>query len=257
MKKYFIYSVLMFSSLLIHTGQTRAQDNGQKKLHIVIEQNGKKTIDTTLLFNKSATEEEIQGVIATLTGEDIHACPNHKNITVHCDTTMHKCKHTSDTELDSLLIISGKPCMHMHSDSCRHSSCKGETAAIHTEKVIMNEESEGKSNVEVTYLHISPGDEPLVIEEDGDYIIIKKGEGSGEKCIKVITKEGNEDTLKTEKVKIIRITETEDMDMNKPCEGNKVVEKKITVTTEGGDKAVKSTIKESPAKTEKSQKKSK
>ncbi len=125
---------------------------------------------------------------------------------------------------------------------------------MHRKEVEIRGGSAEDSDIKVIILHNSPGQEPIVVEDDGDVIIIRKGHGQGTKCLKEIH-EMEADSLPCKKTKEIKIIEISDENADGPeWVEKKVIEKKVIITEEG-EKAEKTIIMESPEKTKKADKK--
>jgi hypothetical protein len=249
MKKILSTSLWLLLFILIPFVSASAQEKGQKKVHVVIEENGTVVTDTSMIFAGNVSEEEIEATISGITGEKSHPCHVHMQPAKHCDTVMYKCKHTQKGELDSLLEATGQPSALTPADTCRHArtSCMN-----HTERVGAGQEPRRHIEKEVIRVGEPEDNESVIIEDNGD-IIIRKGNVPG-KCIKVIV-ESDGDTAACEKVKEVRILRSGGEEMARPEEhGEKRIEKKIIITEEG-TKAEKATIHESPANTEKKSKK--
>jgi hydroxymethylpyrimidine pyrophosphatase-like HAD family hydrolase len=131
MKKLFYSSMLAVSLCMILMIPVRAQEQGQKKMHVVIEENGTVITDTSIIFSNDVPEEEIQAIVSGITGEKGHPCEAHNQPAMHCDTVVYKCRQMQKNELDSLLEVSGKPYTYTPSDTCRHAHASCEN---HTEK---------------------------------------------------------------------------------------------------------------------------
>lgn len=247
MKKIFFSFLLCVLFCMILMIPAQAQDEGQKKVHVVIEENGIVTTDTSVFFCKDASGKEIQAAISCITGMQEYPCKMHA---MHRDTLGHPCKHMQKSELDTLLEVSGKPFVYKHGDSCRHSH---DTCLAHTGKAMAGQGPCKHAEKEIIRMSEPAGEETVIIEDNGD-IIIRKGQVQEGKCIRIII-ESDTDTIVNEKVKEIRIIEIRDdeKDEQEGC-GEKTVEKKIIITEEG-DKVEKTIIMESPAETEKKAKK--
>jgi len=246
MKKIFFSCMLSVSLFMILVIPVNAQDKTQKKMHMVIEENGKLITDTSVIFDKGVSEEDIQAAISVITREKGHPCHAHNQPAMHRDTLVYKCRHMQKSELDTLLEVSGKTFAFIPADSCRHPHGP---CPKHTEKVGAGKESSKHMEKEIIWMGNTSGKEFVVIEENGD-IIIRKGHIPGEKCIRVIV-ESDGDTVVRGKTKEIMILETSDegMDLPEGCE-KKTVEKKVIITEEG-NKTEKIIIQESPADAEK------
>jgi hypothetical protein len=243
-------TVVFFMIFLI---PANAQDKGQKKMHVVIEENGIVVTDTSVFFDKDVSEQDIAAAISGITGENNHPCQAQNQPPRHCDTVVYKCKHMQKSEIDSLLEVSGKTFTYTQTDTCRHAEGSHGPGMNHTEKVAAGQEPCRPVEKEIIRMGDPGENETVIIEEDGD-IIIRNGNRPGEKCIKVIVESDGDTAVGGEKQEI-RIIKTHDKEMTSPegCE-KKVIEKKIIVTEEG-DKAEKTIILESPAETEKKSKK--
>jgi hypothetical protein len=145
MKLHFLPSVAAASLLMMLPMGANAQEKQQKKLHIVIEENGTVTKDTSVTFDKSLSEKEVQEIISGITGETPYPCPAHKYHVMHGDTMVNKCGHMKKGELDSLLEASGHSFKYPDTDSCRHGQ----------EKKCLKEISEGE-RAEKTIITESP-----------------------------------------------------------------------------------------------------
>jgi hypothetical protein len=187
MKLHFLPSIAAASLIMLLPVGANAQEKQQKKLHIVIEENGTVTKDTSVTFDKSLSENEVQEIISDITGETPHPCPAHKYHVMHGDTMVNKCGHMKKGELDSLLEASGHSYKHPDTDSCGHSTAKAGSQIVWTEKAEIEEGSKGDSDVKVIIVHGSPGEESVIVEEDGDVVIINKGHGQEKKCLKEIS----------------------------------------------------------------------
>jgi len=231
MKKLFFSCMLSVSLFMILMIPANAQEKGQKKMHVVVEENGRVITDTTVIFGSDVPEEEIQATISGITGEKGHPCPVHHQPAVHCDTMVYKCRHGQKSELDTLLEVSGKPFTYAPSDTCRHAYVPCEK---HTEKAEAGQKPCQHMHKEIIRMGEHGGKETVIIEDNGD-IIIHKGQIPGDKCIKVIV-ESDGDTAVSEKIKEVRIIKTsgDDKDMPEGC-AKKIVEKKVIITTGAGD----------------------
>jgi len=216
MKHKFLFSVVTVLSWVILMAGVKAQETQQKRMHITIEENGKISKDTSVTIDKSMSEKEVQAIISGITGEIPHPCPAHQQRAMQGDSTAGKCMHRKEVEI------------------------RGGSAE--------------DSDIKVIILHNSPGQEPVVVEDDGDVIIIRKGHGQGTKCLKEIH-EMEADSLPCKKTKEIKIIEISDENADGPeWVEKKVIEKKVIITEEG-EKAEKTIIMESPEKTKKAEKK--
>jgi len=253
MKKNFLPCLLTASCFMILFVPAKAQDKDNKKIHVVIEENGTVTTDTSVFFDKSVSEQEIEAAISGITGEKNPPCHAHNETVRHCDTVIYKCSPAQKSELDSLLEVHGKTFTYTHTDTCRHTEGSHGSCMNHAEKVAAGQEPCKHVEKEIIWMGDKGENETVIIEEDGD-IIIRKGNNPEEKCIKV-TVECDGDTAAGGEKQEIRIIKTHDKEMTSPegCE-KKVIEKKIIVTEEG-EKAEKTIILESPAETEKKSKK--
>ena len=285
MKKIFFACMLSVFFFLLFIIPANAQDKGQKKIHVVVEKNGTVITDTSVFFDKTVSEEEIQAVISDITGEESHPCQARNQQTRHCDTVAYKCRHMQNSELDSLLEISGKPFTHpcTHTDTCRNAEGSHGPCMHSMEKAGAGEEPCKHIEKEIIRTGEPAGEESVIIGDNGD-IIIRSGHTAGEKCIKVIVESKGDTAMKGE-AKVIRIIETrsDEKDIPEGCT-KKTVEKKVMVTEEGsktekiiilesqdeagnkgsettvtitqeGDKAEKTILLESPSKTQKKTKK--
>jgi hypothetical protein len=223
-------SVFFFLILLI---PANAQDNGQKKIHVVVEENGTVITDTSVFFDKTVSEEEIQAVISDISGEKSRPCQARNQQAMHCDTVVYKCKHIQNSELDSLLEVSGKSFTHTctHTDTCRHAEGSHGPCMNHTEKVGAGQEP--CKHIEKEIRIIETRDDEKDMPEGCTKMTVEKKV--------IVTNEGG----RTEKIIILESPDEA---------GNKGSEKKVTITEEG-DKAEKTIILESPAETEKKTKK--
>ena len=233
MKKIFFTCMLSVFFFLILIIPANAQDKAQKKIHVVVEENGTVITDTSVFFDKTASEEEIQAVISSLTGEKSRPCQARNQQAMHCDTVVYKCRHMQNSEPDSLLEVSGKSFTHtcIHTDTCRHAEDSHKPCMNHTEKVGAGQEpcKHMEKEIRIIETHDDEKDMP---------------EGCTKKTIEkkvIVTEEGG----KTEKIIILESSDEE---------GNMGSETKVTITKEG-DKAEKTIILESPAETEKKTKK--
>jgi hypothetical protein len=86
MKKIFFPCLLAAVIFMIFETPADAQDKAQKKVHVVIEENGRVTADSTVLFDKDASEQDIDAVISGISGEKNPPCHAHSETTRHCDT---------------------------------------------------------------------------------------------------------------------------------------------------------------------------
>jgi hypothetical protein len=134
MKKILLPCLMTAALFMILLIPVKAQDNEHKKIHVVIEENGSVTTDTTVLFNKDVSEQEIEAAILGITGEKNPPCHAGNETARHCDTVAYKCCHMQKSELDSLLEVSGKTFSCTHSDTCRHAEGSHGSCMNHTEK---------------------------------------------------------------------------------------------------------------------------
>ncbi len=218
MKHHFTLPALTAVFMVSLTLGIKAQERQQTKVHVIIEENGKVAKDTSVTIDKSLCENEIQAIISGITGD----------------------RH--------------QPCM-VHQRQCMHGSAMTDTCR-HMKKEMHQKGFREETDVEVRFVHGGPGKETVIVEEDGDVIIIRKGQGQPAHCMKEAGKM-EADSLPCKRTKEVKIIEIRD-DHAEVQEGNekKVIEKKIIVTTEG-EKAEKTIILESPGKAGKSKKETK
>jgi hypothetical protein len=220
MKQSFFLLVVTALFLVILPAGLKAQEKQQTKLYVIIEENGKVTKDTSVIVDKSLSEKEVQEIITGITGEMPHPCQAHQAQRMHGNTMADTCKYMKNMK-----------------------------------KEIQEEECEEDNDVEVRVVHGAPGKETIIVEEDGDVIIIRNGHGRRPHCIKEISEmEADSLACKEKEVKIIKIRD-DNADVKGGSE-NKVIKTKVIVTDEG-EKAEKTIIIESPEKTGKSEKKQK
>jgi hypothetical protein len=120
MKTIFFTFLLSVSFLMVLLTPANAQDKGQKKIHVVIEENGTVITDTTVFFDSDVSEQDIEAAISCITGEKSRPCHAHNQSAMTQDTLVLKCRHMQKSELDSLLEAEGKPSACNHSDTCMH-----------------------------------------------------------------------------------------------------------------------------------------
>lgn len=196
---HFVTTGLFLMILMISAG---AQESQQKKLRVYIEENGVVTTDTTVILDKSLSEEDIQAVISGITGESSYPCPAHRKCMKPCDTAVYKCKHAGEGELDSLPGASGHTMKHIHADSCIHVSGKsGHGPDKKCIKVISESESDslpGVKTEKVKIIEIREGD--VEVQEGKQEKIIEKKiiiTEEGERAEKTIIMESPEKTEKS------------------------------------------------------------
>jgi hypothetical protein len=194
MKKVFFACMLSVFFFLILLVPANAQDKGQKKIHVVVEENGTVITDTLLFFDKAVSEEEIQAVISGLTEDISRPCQARNQQDLHCDTVVYKCRHMQNGEPDSLPEVSGKS--FSHTDTCRHAEGSHGPCMNHTEKVGAGQEPCKHIEKEIIRTGEPAGEESVIIGDNGD-ITIRSGHNAGEKCIKVIVTEEGDKAEKT------------------------------------------------------------
>ena len=253
-----------------------AQDKGQKKMHVVVEENGTVITDTSVIFDKDGFRGRNTGSYFRYNGRERPSL-SRPEISMPCIviplcTNAGTCKKVNSIRCSKsavnplpipapILTLAGmrrvhtnhaciipkmpaavrnhaNTCRMNHPDTCRH-------AERFTRKPGMYHEGQSEKMhqvVKVTGTLQAQEKEIRIIETRDDEKDMP--EGCTKKTIEkkvIITEEGG----KTEKIIILESSDEE---------GNKGSETKVTITKEG-DKAEKTIILESPAETEKKTKK--
>ncbi|MCK4630064.1 MAG: hypothetical protein KAT40_01405 [Bacteroidales bacterium] len=218
MKKKYL-RIIFTATLCLFTGTfLLAQEEDNKKVHIMVKENDVTTVDTSFSIDKDMDKNEIQKMIHELTGMDVMVHPGDKITHAYAFTIKDSVDIDADADVKEMkikVIVDGDgeshTVIHKHSSS-DHMKWVDHKSGDHI--IVKEEDGKKKKSKVIIVSEECEGDEKKEIKK----VIVLE---SSEKPIHFITKDGKEVELivkdkKTgtdialDKVKVIRIETSED-----------------------------------------------